>query len=113
MDGENSGKPYEQMDDLGVPLFLETPEWSCDYLTSESTELLHFTSEYIRKSISTSPTAADFFPQEGEVARAKAKELREVGRQWQGGRLNKQGDSVILLMAEILHQLISSFSHYL
>ena len=25
MDGEKSGKPYEQMDDLGVPLFLETP----------------------------------------------------------------------------------------
>ncbi len=25
MDGENKGKPYEQMDDLGVPLFLETP----------------------------------------------------------------------------------------
>ena len=21
MDGENNGKPYEQMDDLGVPLF--------------------------------------------------------------------------------------------
>ena len=25
MDGENKGKPYEQMDDLGVPLFLEIP----------------------------------------------------------------------------------------
>ena len=25
MDGENNRKPYEQMDDLGVPLFLETP----------------------------------------------------------------------------------------
>ena len=25
MDGENNGKPYEQMDDLGVPLVLETP----------------------------------------------------------------------------------------
>ena len=24
MDGEYNGKPYEQMDDLGVPLFLET-----------------------------------------------------------------------------------------
>ena len=24
MDGENNGTPYEQMDDLGVPLFLET-----------------------------------------------------------------------------------------
>ena len=24
MDGENNGKPYE-LDDLGVPLFLETP----------------------------------------------------------------------------------------
>jgi len=24
MDGEKKGKPYEQMDDLGVPLFLET-----------------------------------------------------------------------------------------
>ncbi len=33
MDGENNGKPYEQMDDLGVPLFLETPIlfqiWTC------------------------------------------------------------------------------------
>ena len=28
MDGENNGKPYEQMDDLGVPLFLETPSSS-------------------------------------------------------------------------------------
>ena len=26
MDGENKGKPYEQMDDLGgFPIFLETP----------------------------------------------------------------------------------------
>ncbi len=26
MDGENNGKPYEQMDDLGVfPVFWETP----------------------------------------------------------------------------------------
>ena len=25
MDGENHGKPYPKMDDLGVPLFLETP----------------------------------------------------------------------------------------
>ena len=25
MDGENNGKPYFLMDDLGVPLFLETP----------------------------------------------------------------------------------------
>ncbi len=25
MDGENNGKPYYKMDDLGVPLFLETP----------------------------------------------------------------------------------------
>ena len=24
MDGENNGKPYEKMDDLGIPLFLET-----------------------------------------------------------------------------------------
>ena len=27
MDGENNGKPYERMDDLGVPLFLETLLW--------------------------------------------------------------------------------------
>ena len=25
MDGENNGKPVIKMDDLGVPLFLETP----------------------------------------------------------------------------------------
>ena len=25
MDGENSGKPYVLMDDLGIPLFLEIP----------------------------------------------------------------------------------------
>ena len=25
MDGDNNGKAYEQMDDLRVPLFLETP----------------------------------------------------------------------------------------
>ena len=25
MDGENNGKPYEQMDDFGVPPFKETP----------------------------------------------------------------------------------------
>ena len=30
MDGENNGKPYEQMDDLGgVPIFLETPMYRC------------------------------------------------------------------------------------
>ena len=29
MDGENNGKPYVQMDDLGgFPIFLETPIWS-------------------------------------------------------------------------------------
>ena len=27
MDGLFHGKPYEQMDDLGVPLFLETSTW--------------------------------------------------------------------------------------
>ena len=27
LDGENNGKPYFLMDDLGVPLFLETPKW--------------------------------------------------------------------------------------
>ena len=28
MDGwKFNGKPYEQMDDLGVPLFLATPKW--------------------------------------------------------------------------------------
>ena len=25
MDGENNGNPNEEMDDLGVPFFLETP----------------------------------------------------------------------------------------
>ena len=25
MEGENNGKLYEKMDDLGIPLFLETP----------------------------------------------------------------------------------------
>ena len=25
MDGENNGKPFTKMDDLGIPLFLETP----------------------------------------------------------------------------------------
>ena len=28
MDGENNGKPYFLMDDLGVPLFLETPTYT-------------------------------------------------------------------------------------
>ena len=28
MDGENNGKPYFLMDDLGVPLFLETSKWT-------------------------------------------------------------------------------------
>ena len=32
MDGENNGKPYEQMDDLGVPLFLETPTYIYIYI---------------------------------------------------------------------------------
>ena len=30
MDGENIGTPYEQMDDLGVPVFLETPIYHKD-----------------------------------------------------------------------------------
>ena len=28
MDGENNGKPYFLMDDLGIPLFLETPKYT-------------------------------------------------------------------------------------
>ena len=41
MDGENNGKPYEQMDDLGgFPLFLETPMYrlSCIYPIIEGTD---------------------------------------------------------------------------
>ena len=30
MDGEINGKPYEQMNDLGVPLYLETPIYMFD-----------------------------------------------------------------------------------
>ena len=30
MDGEINGKPYVQMDDLGVPLYLETPIYMFD-----------------------------------------------------------------------------------
>ena len=33
MDGENNGKPYEQMDDLGVPLYLETPRYDLFHYT--------------------------------------------------------------------------------
>ena len=32
MDGKNNGKPYFLMDDLGVPLFLETPIWIWFYV---------------------------------------------------------------------------------
>ena len=32
MDGLFHGKPYEQMDDLEVPLFLETPVYLYDFL---------------------------------------------------------------------------------
>ena len=35
MDGENKGKPYEQMDDLGVALFLETPTCMLDILSEK------------------------------------------------------------------------------
>ena len=35
MDGENDGKPYEQMDDLWVPIFWETPIYI--YINSRST----------------------------------------------------------------------------
>ena len=31
MDGENNENPYEQMDDLEVPLFLETPIWDLKF----------------------------------------------------------------------------------
>ena len=27
MDGENNGKPYDQMDDLGIPLISEISKW--------------------------------------------------------------------------------------
>ena len=45
MDGENNGKPYEQMDDLvGFPLFLETPKslefWRCAELGKVSPSFL-------------------------------------------------------------------------
>ena len=33
MDGENNGTPYEQMDDLGVSLFLETSIYTLRSLT--------------------------------------------------------------------------------
>ncbi len=44
MDGENNGKPYEQMDDLGVSLFLETSTYiSPDLLTNgKNPQLRHF-----------------------------------------------------------------------
>ncbi len=43
MDGENNGKPYEQMDDLGVsPPFLEIPMWiKCLKLHSQDPDLAH------------------------------------------------------------------------
>ena len=42
MDGENNGKPYFFMDDLGIPLFLETPicitfRWRLSSSTPEKT----------------------------------------------------------------------------
>ena len=43
MDGENNGKPYEQMDYLGVPLFLETPIW---HLKISGCKMIHFLSKW-------------------------------------------------------------------
>ena len=34
MDGENNGKPYFLMDDLGIPLSLETPIWKTRAVTT-------------------------------------------------------------------------------
>ena len=37
MDGENNGKPYEQMDDLGgFPIFLETPIYISLFMKNHS-----------------------------------------------------------------------------
>ena len=36
MDGENNGKPYFLMDDLGVPLFSETPIFTVRTLSDNS-----------------------------------------------------------------------------
>ena len=48
MDGDNNGKPYEQMDDLGVftPLFLETPIYD-----RETVQLFH--NQQICRSVPT------------------------------------------------------------
>ena len=39
MDGENTGKPYEQMDDLRVPLFLETSVYQMSQVTKTTKDL--------------------------------------------------------------------------
>ena len=39
MDGENNGKAYVLMDDLGVPLFLETPMFERDIRTMNCIEV--------------------------------------------------------------------------
>ena len=47
MDGENNGKPYEQMDDLGVPLFLETPIYTRGSTnTSQAGNSTHLVDEF-------------------------------------------------------------------
>ena len=48
MDGENNGKPYEQMDDLGVPLFLETP-------ISSNCQAIQFFEAMVGESIHADP----------------------------------------------------------
>ncbi len=58
MDGENKGKPYFQMDDLGVPLFLETP-WNTQFAWVQYVKWIIFRSfkfsPYVNKDASKTP----------------------------------------------------------
>ena len=58
-----NGRPYEQMDDLGVPLFLETPIWT-DTVDGRSpaNQLIWKLSNSFRR-FSTSQLVQDFFDQ--------------------------------------------------
>ena len=93
MDGENNGKPYEQMEELGgFPpyVWVDTHLW-CEKKPKDlrsSNEICRpwFLNDFITSS----------------SRKQKTNPLRKP--------INHE---IQLLMAEILHQLIGSFSHYL
>ena len=77
MDGEHNGTPYYLMDDLGVPLFLETP--TCTFQILKSSWLTaHFLGPFGMEHLSTETVNFLMLTGSGEHA-SSIPNLNDVG----------------------------------